>query len=143
MLIDTLKKDNMLALKNHDNVKRGILGVVMSKYTILATDQKVIESGGVKDQDLVKIIQKTIKETEDEKNEYLSAGRAETAKDLSYQIEVLKSYLPKMLSKDEIKSIIEKLEDKSVPAVMKYFKENYAGKVDNGLVLQVTREINA
>ena len=35
-----------------------------------------------------------------------------------------------MLSQEEIKKIIEGLDDKSTPAVMKHFKTEYAGKVD-------------
>ena len=40
------------------------------------------------------------------------------------------SYLPKMMSAEEIKAEILKLEDKSVPNVMKHFKANFAGKCD-------------
>ena len=46
-----------------------------------------------------------------------------------------------MLSEDEIKKIIEGLEDKSVPAVMKYFKTEYAGKVDMRLVGAVLKTL--
>ena len=49
---------------------------------------------------------------------------------ITAQKEILSQYLPKMLSIDEIKQIIDTLEDKSVPAVMKHFKLNYAGKVN-------------
>ena len=44
-----------------------------------------------------------------------------------------------MLSNDEIKQIISSLEDKSIPAVMKYFKANYDGQVDMGLVNKIAR----
>ena len=47
-----------------------------------------------------------------------------------------------MLSVDEIKEVINSLEDKSVPSVMKHFKSEFAGKVDMGLVNKVLREYN-
>ena len=44
-----------------------------------------------------------------------------------------------MMNEAEIRSIIDKLEDKSIPAVMKHFKLNYNGKVDMGLVNKVLK----
>ena len=38
-----------------------------------------------------------------------------------------------------IDSIIDKLEDKSIPAVMKHFKANYAGQVDMSVVSKIAR----
>ena len=46
-----------------------------------------------------------------------------------------------MLGDDEIKDIIAKLEDKSPPAVMKYFKLNYAGKVDMKKVSDILKTL--
>lgn len=50
--------------------------------------------------------------------------------ELTRNIEIIDSYLPKMLSDEEIKNIIASLDDKSTPAVMKHFKTNYASQVD-------------
>ena len=44
-----------------------------------------------------------------------------------------------MMSEDEIYEVINGLEDKSIPNVMKHFKANFAGKVDMGLVNRVAR----
>ena len=43
--------------------------------------------------------------------------------------------------KEEIRDIINSLEDKSVPSVMKHFKMNYAGSVDMSLVNSVLRSL--
>ena len=48
-------------------------------------------------------------------------------------------YLPRELSEDEIRSIINSLEDKSIPNVMKHFKTNFAGQVDMALVNKIAR----
>ena len=45
-------------------------------------------------------------------------------------------------SEDEIRAIINTLEDKSIPSVMKHFKANYQGQVDNSLVSKIAREMN-
>ena len=45
------------------------------------------------------------------------------------------------MSEDEIKAIIEKLDDKSIPSIMKHFKAEYAGKVDMSLVGKIAKSI--
>ena len=47
-----------------------------------------------------------------------------------------------MLSEEEIYEIISKQEDKSIPNIMKLFKQNYAGKVDMSLVNLVLKKFN-
>ena len=55
--------------------------------------------------------------------------------------EAISVFLPKMLSEAEIRDIIAKLDDKSIPSIMKYFKANYDGKVDMGLVNKIARSL--
>ena len=133
MLIDTIKKENMLALKNKDENKRAVLSVIINKYMIAGYEAKA-KGKELSDDDLLKIISKQVKELEEEKDSYVKANREDSVKKIEEQINVISSYLPKLLSEEEIKSIILSLEDKSIPSVMKYFKTNYANKVDMGVV---------
>lgn len=142
MLIDELKKEKMYALKDKDDAKKGILGVVIGKYMLLQTDEKYKAQGGPSDTDLIKIISKTIKELEEEKEGYVKVHNVEKENDIIHQIDVISKYLPKMLSDEEIKNIILGLDDKSVPNVMKYFKTNYNGSVDMGKVSSILRSLN-
>ncbi len=138
MLIEQLQKANIAAMKEHDNNKRAVLSVVISAYKALSIDLRA-SNKEITDNDLIRIIQKTIKELDDEKSCNLSAGRAERADEIEIQKQTISQFLPKMLSNDEIKQIISSLEDKSIPAVMKYFKANYDGQVDMGLVNKIAR----
>lgn len=138
MLIDTLRKENMSALKNHDQNKRAVLGVVINKYMVAGYEAKA-KGKEIGDAELVSIINKTLKELEDEKAGYVAANKKEEVENIDHQIETIKGYLPKMMSEEEIKEVINSLEDKSLPNVMKHFKTNYAGKVDMGLVSKVLR----
>ena len=90
--------------------------------------------GEITDADINQAIQKSIKELQEEKEGFEKAGRAESVASLEAQIKAVEAYLPKQLTEAEIKEIILNLEDKSVPAVMRYFKENYQGQVDMKLV---------
>ena len=63
----------------------------------------------------------------------------EKANIITEQTQIIASYLPKQLTRDEIIAEINTLSDKSVPSVMKHFKANFAGKVDMSLVSQIAR----
>lgn len=138
MLIDEIKKANVQALKARDSVTKGILGVVMNKYMLL-TIEKRDKNQEPTDEDMIKIIQKTIKELNDERAGYLEVNSLERADNCLKQIHAIEIYLPKMLSEDEIKAEIEKLDDKSMPSIMKHFKSNFNGKVDMSLVSSIAK----
>ena len=140
MLIDELWKANMEALKSKDKDAREILSIVISKYKAQGIELRA-KGKEIQDADLVSIISKTLKELDDSQSEYRSVNNVEKVNALENQKKIISSYLPQMLSEDEIKDIIMSLEDKSIPAVMKHFKEKYAGKVEMGLVSKVARTL--
>lgn len=140
MLIDEIKKENLKALKEKNDNKRAIYSVIINKYMILGYEAKAYNKE-IGDDDLIKIIQKTLKELEEEKESYLKANREDKVKDIETQIDTIKIYLPKMLSEEEIKNIILTLEDKSIPSVMKHFKQNYPSNCDMGLVNKVLKSL--
>lgn len=140
MLINELKKANMEALKNKDTNSRAILSVLINKYMLLEINKR--EKGEeIVDADVISLIQKTKKELQDEKENFQKVGNKERVSLLEEQEKVLDKFLPKMLSEDEIRNIINGLPDKSIPAVMKYFKENCAGKCEMGKVSQIAKNL--
>ncbi len=140
MLIDQIKKENMIALKEKNNNKRAILSVVINKYMIAGYEAKA-NGKELTDADLIQIINKTLKELDDEKASFLQVGKEDKAKEIDEQIETIKSYVPKMMTEEEIKEVILSLEDRSIPFVMKHFKANYAGKCDMGIVNKVLKSL--
>ena len=138
MIYDEIKKDNVLAMKEHNTLARAIYGVVMNKMLLTSIELKK-DGKELTDVDSVQILQKTIKELDEEKENYLKAHNTTEADNIEVQKSIIAKYLPKMLSEDEIKDIISTLEDKSIPSVMKHFKANYAGKVDMSLVNKLAR----
>ncbi len=138
MLIDEIKKDNVQAMKDHDSVARAIFGVVMNKVLLNSIELKK-DGKEQADSDVVQIIQKTIKELTEERESYLKVKNETEAGNIAKQIEIISKYLPKMMTEEEIMAVINSLEDKSIPSVMKHFKANYAGKVDMSLVSKIAR----
>ncbi|MBE6133766.1 MAG: hypothetical protein E7178_03770 [Erysipelotrichaceae bacterium] len=140
MLIDELKKANIEAMKNRDSDARAALSVVLTKYKLQEVEARS-QGKEIGDSELLSIIQKVIKELSDEKEGYVKVNNTERIASISKQEETLKAYLPRQLSEEEIRAEINKLEDKSVPSIMKHFKANFSGKVDMSLVSSIARNL--
>lgn len=133
MLVDELKKANIEALKTKDVEGRNILGVVLNKVKLLEISKRGSDVE-MTDADVVQILMKTVKELEEEKENYVKVGNAERIDAISRQTATVERFLPKLMSENEIAEIIASLPDKSIPFVMKHFKANYAGKCDMKVV---------
>lgn len=140
MIEEQIKKANIEAMKNKDSVARSFYSVLLNKI-LLEKIAKGNREQPLADADLANLIQKTIKELNEEKENYQKVNNVEEIKILERQIEIASGYLPKQLSQDEIKNIILGLDDKSIPNVMKHFKANYNGQVDMRLVQEVLRSL--
>jgi len=140
MLLDQLKKASIQALKDRDVNARSVLSILLNKVKN-AEIEKRSKGQELTDADVVSILQKAKKELEEERLAFQNAGRAETVEVLTYQIAYLEQYMPKMMSDDEIKAEITKLDDKSIPNVMKHFKANFQGKCDMKQVQQVLKSM--
>ena len=136
MLIDDIKKASLQAMKDHDGDARAAYSMVVSRYQALLTSGK---NETPTDKDVVQILIKFSKELEEEKQGYVAAGRSESVASLTRQIEAVSVFLPKLMSEAEIRAVIDSLEDKSIPSVMRHFKANYDGKADMGLVSKIAR----
>ena len=140
MIEEQIKKANVEAMKNKDTVARAFYSVLMNKIMLEKINKR--EKGQeITDADVSNIIQKMIKELNDEKENYQKAWNMGEVAHLEKQLEIAKTYLPKMLSREEIKAGIMKLDDKSIPVVMKHFKANFNGQVDMRLVQEVLKEL--
>ena len=139
MLLQDIKKANLEALKNKETNARAIYSVLINKCMLLEINKR--EKGNeLEDADVIFLIQKTLKELEDEISNFEKVNNVSKVELLKEQIKYIKIFLPSMLSEDEIKSIIEELEDKSIPSIMRHFKASYAGKCDMSMVSKIAKQ---
>ena len=129
MIIDEINKANIEALKNKNESAKTILSIVKNKIKLAEIDKRS-KGESLQDADCVQILQKTIKELCEEKENYLKVNNQVEAENIEKQKSVISAFLPEMLDNNKIREIILSLDDKSIPSVMKHFKQNYAGKVD-------------
>ncbi|MCI7788832.1 MAG: GatB/YqeY domain-containing protein [Candidatus Enterosoma sp.] len=133
-----LKKAKRMALKNHDENAQDVLGVMIGDYQKAEADKRG-QGKERNDADRVSLLNKVKKELLDEKARYLAGNKQEEVKNIDLQIKIVESYLPQRRNEDEIKAVIEGLEDRSIKNVRVVFKTKYAGKADRGLVSKIAR----
>ena len=139
MTLEQFKKEKIEAMKAHNSDAVSALNVLISKIMNLTIERRA-ENKEVLESDIDTLIKKVEKELIEEKEGFEKAGRNENVASLNGQIECIKKYLPKMLSQDEVRAIISTLEDKTLPSIMRHFKQNYNGKADMKEVSLIAKE---
>ncbi|MFP4332494.1 MAG: GatB/YqeY domain-containing protein [Campylobacterales bacterium] len=95
------------AMKNKDAQKRDALRMLTSAIKQVEVDERK----ELKDEDVVKIIQKAIKQREDAATQYREGGREELASKEEAEIEIFKTYLPAQLSDEELEEKLKSIID--------------------------------
>ena len=143
-LLMKLKKDNIQAMKDKDSIKKGVLSLVISAKALAEKEEKRELSL----EEEYTYVQKELKQTKDALNETPS-NREDLIELNNKKIEILESYLPKQLNKEEIEKIVLDLMEKenlepikrSQGIIMKNILANYKGKVDGKVVNEVLANI--
>lgn len=99
-----LQNDLKEAMKNKDNFKRDVIRFLMSALKQIEVDERKELS----DVDIVKIIQKSLKQREDALSAFKEAGRDDLYEKELAEATILKSYLPQQLSDESLRAIIQK-----------------------------------
>ena len=134
MLEEKIQKDLAAAMKARDEVRMAALRSVKTAIQNEKTNGKFHE---LTEADVVKIIQKQIKQRSEAEDIYRNADREELANKEQDERLILEEYVPKMLSKEELQTIAEHLvaelnatSMKDVGRVMAELNKRYAGSVD-------------
>ena len=89
MNIDDFKKVKIEAMKAKDKDAVTALNAVINKLMLAGIEKKAVGET-LADEDVVKILQKTVNELTEERAGFEKAGRAETVASLDKQIETVK-----------------------------------------------------
>lgn len=140
MVLEQINKANVQAFKEKNALVKDVISLIKSRAKLLEVEKRT-KNEELTDSDIYNILQKLIKELEESKENYAKVNNTLEVENLTKQIDFCKTFLPKALSKEEIKQIIMALEDKSVPFVMKHFKANYNGSCDMRDVQEVLKSL--
>ncbi len=132
------------AMRAKDKVALETLRAVKSE--LLKAETAVGSSGSMSQLDEIKLLQKMQKQRKDAAAIYADQGRDDLASDELAQAEILKQFLPKQLSSDELKqvlsSIIVKLSatgPSDMGKVIGFASKELAGKAEGRLIADTVK----
>ena len=136
-----LNEDLKSAMKNKETLRLNTIRLV-KKY-IQELETSVGHNGEATDAEVLKIINKLVKQGKDAAEQYKSAGRTDIYDEEMQQIAVLESYLPKQLTDDEIAIEIDKVMSETgstnMGVLMKELNTRLAGSADGKTISRILK----
>jgi uncharacterized protein YqeY len=105
LLRDQIRSDIKDAMKQKDVFRRDTLRLLSSAMKQIEVDERKELSN----EDVIKIIQKQIKQREESSKQYSEAGREDLAEKESGEANIFRAYLPKQLSDSELEEKIREI----------------------------------
>ena len=136
-----LNDDLKSAMKNKETLRLNTIRLV-KKY-IQELETSVGHTGEATDAEVLKIINKLVKQGKDAAEQYKSAGRNDLYDEEMTQVAVLENYLPKQLSDDEISIEIDKVMaetgSNNMGVLMKELNVRLAGQTDGKTISRILK----
>ena len=136
------------AMKAKDAVKLASLRAIKAAITLTKTAEG--SNGEVSDQDIVKIIQKLVKQRKESAQHYTEAGRPELAANELAEVAEMEVYLPKQLSEEEVKAELTKIiaevgasQPSDMGKVMGVATKRLAGLAEGRLISTLVKQLLA
>lgn len=145
MLMERINSDLKKAMKQKDAVRVSTLRLLKTAINNKMIELKVNE---LKDSEIFGLIRKDIKRHQDSIEQFKKGNREDLVEKEEAEFKVLKSYLPKEASPEEIKEIVKKIIDetgvsgrKDFGKVMKLTMEKLKGAVDGKTASSIVNEL--
>lgn len=144
MLKETLMQDLKDAMKEKDTIKKDTVQMVRAGILQIEKDKQI----EVDDAKIIEIIAKEVKGKKDALVEFEKGGRQDLVDQTNKEIEILSKYLPKQLSKEEIKQEVQNIIEtlgatsmKDMGPVMKEAKAKIGAAADGRAINEVVKEL--
>ena len=144
MLKEKLMEDLKEAMKSKNEIKKNTVQMVRAAILQIEKDKGI----QVEDDRILEIIAKEVKTKRDAIKDFEKAERQDLIDQTNQEIEVLQQYLPKQLSREEIKVELEKIISeigattmKDMGAIMKEAKAKMGASADGKTINEVAKEI--
>ena len=144
MLKEKLMEDLKESMKNKDVIRKNTIQMVRAAILQIEKD-KGIE---VEDDKILEIISKEVKTKKDVLKDFEKAERQDLIDQTNQEISVLQEYLPKQLSREEVKIEVEKIiveigatSMKDMGTIMKEAKAKMGASAEGKTINEVAKEI--
>ncbi len=137
-LTEQIQEDMKSAMKEKNQAKLAAVRAIKSE---ILKEQTSGKGGEVTDADVLKIIQKMVKQRSESIDIYKQQGRQDLVDEENAQLDFIKCYLPKQMSEAEVEAVIVRIvaetgaaSIKDMGKVMKAANAELAGKADGKMV---------
>lgn len=138
--------DYIISYKNGDTLRLNVLRLVKTAIKNRLVELR-LPGGELSEKDLIDIISKQAKQRQDSITQFKAAGREDLADKEEAELQILKSYLPKMLEGDDLINVIEDAISQTnaktmadMGKVMKSIMSAYPGQVDGSALSAIVRK---
>lgn len=142
-LIEKINSDYKSALKNKESLSVSVLRLLRSNIH----NQEIIKKRKkLTDEEIIKVLKSEIKRRHDSIEAFKRGQRVDLAEKEEKELDILLQYLPKQLSKEEIKTfVLKKLAGKerrevNFGSIMGEVMREFGGQADGKIVSEVVRE---
>ena len=142
-LLETIRKDMIEASKKGDVDSTNILKLAIASIK----NEEIAKGSKLSDEEILKVLRKEESKIKDSIAEFTKMGREDLIARESKQLKVISSYLPKLMSREEIEKVVSKVVAdthveglKSMGAVMGIVMKELQGKADGSTVKEVVQE---
>ncbi len=143
MLKEKLLQDFKEAMKEKNELKKNT--IMMVRAAILQIEKDTQKE--LNDDAILEILAKEIKKRKDSLEDIEKSGREDLIKQVNDEMAIIKAYLPKELSLEELEKIIEEViaetgatSMKDMGKVMQAAKAKTAGRADNKVINEIVKE---
>ncbi|WP_044642375.1 GatB/YqeY domain-containing protein [Risungbinella massiliensis] len=142
-LIEQLQTDMKAALKNKESERLSVIRMVRAAIK----DAEIEKRQALTDEEALQVVAKAVKQRRDSAAEYEKANRQDLAEKEQKEIDILIDYLPKQLSEEELRTIVQETvqelgatSKKEMGKVMGAVLPKIAGKADGKEVNRLVQE---
>ena len=143
-LLKNITNEMYSSMKSGDKEKANTLRTLISKLK----DQQIKLREDISDEETLKVIKTLVKQRRESAEIYSKAGREELAEKENFEISILDNYLPKLMSDEDVLSLIKKIVDETnakylsdIGKVMPLVMQRGKGKVDGKIANRILRSL--
>ena len=146
-LKNRIQNDFITAMKAKDEIAKMALSGIKAKIT---EAEKVNGNTELSEDELIKVINKAIKQREESQKIYEYAGRVDMARKEADEACVLRAYMPSQMSESEIEDEVKKImavidaggnRNKLIGQTMGTFNKNFQGRADASIVKNIIEKL--
>ncbi|MFV9511024.1 GatB/YqeY domain-containing protein [Tepidibacillus sp. LV47] len=143
-LMERINEDLKQAMKNKDKLRLSVIRMIRSAIKYAEIEKKTT---ALSDEQIIDVLSREMKQRRESLQEFENAGRQDLVDNVKAEIEVIQEYLPKQLTEEELKVLIQEIIDQvgaktkaDMGKVMGVLMPKVKGRADGKLVNQLVQQ---